>query len=301
MFALLATLTACGEAAPTTQSNSAPENNTPAQPQDETANDGEDTDTADTAENTDTDTETETETGNNNDNSNPTDTLELAPLLEGTFAFKKWVTTLQEVPLMGSSENVTTGWGYSEITFDGTDLWLTEHGCHVEATGMDAVSTEIPDVVPQSMEPIALKLVVWKDGETVHWERPEAAMLVGVTLDNPLLDALPADPSDSRIFDQDGDGNPGVTVKVAGFISGDIYVIQRAINTYYGTLDSEGSLRGHVTERGDQKTLGATNSMLEQDIPNEPINDPEKNQVELIPVDAGMNCETLLANIDSIF
>ena len=302
LIASLALMTACGS---TTEPETNVDNTETTDTQDgnTTTEDNTDSNTADTTDTNDsTDTTDTTDTNDSGaDNATPNETAELAELFEGSFAFKKTVTTLQEVPLMGSSESVTTGWGYSEITFDGTDLWLTEHGCHVEATGMDAVSTEIPDVVPQSMEPVSLKLVVWKEGDTVKWERPEAAMLVGVTLENPLTDELPSDPNDSRIFDQDGDGNPGVTVKVSGFISGDIYVVQRAINTYYGSLGADGSLTGYVIEHGDQKTLGATNAMLEQDVPNEAINDPDRNPLQLIPVEAGMDCDTLMANVDTLF
>ena len=302
LIASLALMTACGSS---TEPETNVDNTESANTQDESttadgATDTSNTDTTDASESTDTSDDTNT-TDSGADNATPSETEELATLFEGTYAFKKTVTTLQEVPLMGSSDSVTTGWGYSEITFDGTDLWLTEYGCHVEATGMDAVSTEIPDAIPQSMEPVALKLAVWKEGETVHFERPEAAMLVGVTLDNPMTDELPSDPNDSRIFDQDGDGNPGVTVKVSGFISGDIYVVQRAINTYFGTLAANGELVGHVIEHGDQKTLGATNAMLEQDVPSEAINDPSRNPLQLVPVDAGMDCNTLIANIDTLF
>ena len=303
-FALIACftlMTACGSTTePETNVDNTDTQDTTTGSDDNT--DSSDTSTTDTADTTDTSDNTDTDsTDSGADNATPSETAELASLFEGSFAFKKTVTTLQEVPLMGSSESVTTGWGYSEITFDGTDLWLTEHGCHVEATGMDAVSTEIPDAVPQSMEPVSLKMVVWKEGDTVKWERPEAAMLVGVTLENPLTDELPSDPNDSRIFDQDGDGNPGVTVKVSGFISGDIYVVQRAINTYYGSISEQGALIGHVIEHGDQKTLGATNAMLEQDVPSEAINDPERNPLQLVPIDAGMDCNTLMANIDTLF
>ncbi|MBT6434467.1 MAG: hypothetical protein HOK28_15315 [Deltaproteobacteria bacterium] len=310
---ILTLLAACGsETDPAnTSGDTSSDNATETQGDTTSSDDASQTSGDETTDDVNTDTDTDTDTNNDTNgadtnssdssSSNASDTVELAPLFEGTYAFKKWVTTLQEVPMMGSSENVTTGWGYTQITFDGTDLWLTEHGCHVESTGMDAVSTEIPDAIPQSMVPAPVKLLVWKEGETVRWEREQAVMLVGVELDNPLTDELPGDASDERIFDQDGDGNPGVTVKVAGFISGDIYVVQRAINTYYGTLDDQGALAGNVTERGDQKTLGATNAMLEQAIPNEPVNDPAKNQVQMVRIEPSMNCELLMNSVDSIF
>ena len=65
-----------------------------------------------TNDSTDTSDTTDTNTNDSGaDNATPSETAELAELFEGSFAFKKTVTTLQEVPLMGSSESVTTGWG----------------------------------------------------------------------------------------------------------------------------------------------------------------------------------------------
>ena len=46
--------------------------------------------------------------------------------------------------------------------------------------------------------------------------RPATPTPVGIRLDDPANDVLPTDPTDPRISDDDGDGNPGVTVTVRG-------------------------------------------------------------------------------------
>jgi hypothetical protein len=203
--------------------------------------------------------------------------------------------------MLGRSEIVTTSWGYTNINWYSGQIWYTEYGCHVESGGSSAVEVEIPDVIAQTIEPKAIEMRVWQDGDTIHWERPETITLLGVNLDDPIRDELPQSPDDSRVYDQDGDDNPGVTVKVGGFISGDLYVIQRTTNTYTGTLDEAGVLVGSIEEFGEQKIMGSTNAMLEQDIPSEHLNDPALNTIELVPVDSSITCQWLMENADTLF
>jgi len=291
----LAALLACGTAdAPTeTSTPDASGNTETSTPTDDSTSDtsSDDSNTADES-NTETD-DTSTAT--------PADASELAPLFEGTYAYKRSVTTAQEVPMLGRSEIVTISWGYTNINWYSGQIWYTEYGCHVESGGSSAVEVEIPDIIAQTIEPKGVELRVWQDGETVHWERPETVTLLGVNLDDPIRDELPENPDDSRVYDQDGDGNPGVTVKVGGFISGDLYVIQRTTNTYTGTLDDAGSLIGSIEEFGEQKIMGATNAMLEQDIPSEHLNDPAVNTIKLVPVDSSITCQWLMENADTLF
>ena len=230
----------------------------------------------------------------------PADADEVAPLIEGTYAYKRTITTAQEIPMMGRSETVNTSWGYTSITAYDGQIWFTEYGCHVETAGSNAVEVEIPDIIAQTIEPEAVPMRVWQEGETIYWERPETVTLLGVRLDDPLRDELPDSSSDSRVFDQDGDGNPGITVKIGGFISGDIYVVQRTINTYTGTLSGV-NLVGSIEEYGEQKVLGSTNAMLEQDVPSEAINDPAVNRINMVPVDATVTCDWVIDNADTLF
>jgi len=297
---MLSTLVACGTTNTEQTSDPAVEGTT--QPEDQNSSDSADetTNTNDSTDATDS-SAPDTDPANTGDADTPSMAAELASQFEGTFALRRSVTTSQDIPMMGPSEIVTTSWGYAQVTFDGEDLWFTEHGCHVESGGDSPVEVDIPDAIARSIQPAAVKLKVWQEGETVYWQRPETVTLLGVTLDDPKGDALPDDPSDNRVFDQDGDGNPGVTVKLAGFISGDLYVVQRTINTYRGTLIDTGVLTGSIEEFGEQSIMGSTNSMLEQDIPSEALNNPDDNVIKMVAVDAAIDCDTVVDLADTLF
>ena len=79
----------------------------------------------------------------------------------------------------------------------------------------------------------------------------------GVTLDDPVNDPLPTDPEDPKIGDQDGDGNPGLTLIVSGVISGQMFVIQRDTSQFAGAMVSAKRVQGGVTWTSEQVYLGA--------------------------------------------
>jgi hypothetical protein len=86
----------------------------------------------------------------------------------------------------------------------------------------------------------------------------------GVRLENPESDPLPTSADDPRVFDQDGDGNPGVTVhvEVMGLIGGDIYVVQRDRTRLSGVVTSDVAIDGLVEWTSEQSVLGASNAFL---------------------------------------
>ena len=295
----LVTLVACGGTETSSDSTTSTAEDTSTTTT-ETDTVSEDTSGDATSDEPETDTEDSASDSGEQASEDSATTEELAPQLEGTYAYKRTITTSQEVPMMGRSETVSTSWGYTSITSYDDQIWFTEYGCHVETSGSSMIEVEIPDIIAQTIEPEAVAMRVWKDGETIHWERPETVTLLGVRLDDPLRDELPDTPTDSRVFDQDGDGQPGITVKIDGFISGDLYVVQRTTNTYIGTLNGE-SLLGSIEEYGEQKVLGSTNSMLEQDVPSEAINDPEVNRIHMVPVDSSVTCAWIIENADMLF
>ena len=61
------------------------------------------------------------------------------------------------------------------------------------------------------------------------------------------------------------------------------------------------NLLGSIEEYGEQKVLGSTNSMLEQDVPSEAINDPEVNRINMVPVDSSVTCAWIIENADTLF
>ena len=106
--------------------------------------------------------------------------------------------------------------------------------------------------------------------------------------------ALPTAKDDPRIFDQDGDGAPGVSVHVDVGIFGEgmIYVVQQSRAELRGTVDN-GIVRGKVTTHLlEQLVVGSTKSLFANNPPGLRPED-HKSRFTLSPLPPGTTCATL--------
>ena len=134
------------------------------------------------------------------------------------------------------------------------------------------------------------------------WRIEENVMVLGARLEDPANDPLPTDPDDPRITDPDGDGHPGVTVEVDGFVSGQVYLVQRLVRGFRGASRSGGSITGTVVGSGDQVVIGASNAILKTFTPKFEHNpDPKRNTFVWVPVAGDSTCETVVAGRDHMF
>ena len=122
-------------------------------------------------------------------------------------------------------------------------------------------------------------------------------------MDDPANENLPTDPNDPRIFDADGDGNPGVTssVKVTEDLKGEIYLARREIFKYDVVQESDDLLSGTITDSSEQLIVGATNDIFKVPAQWKQIDDPERNPVIWKRVDADWDCERLARERDTLF
>ena len=117
-----------------------------------------------------------------------------------------------------------------------------------------------------------------------HVYRPATPSLLGINGDP--LQALSTDPNDPNLTDPDGDGNPGVTVKISvgKFFKGEIYIIRREIFSNYLRLNGNGTLSGYIDDRSEQFVVGASKKILAQ--PSNSIQYPDMglNPILLVPI-----------------
>ena len=123
--------------------------------------------------------------------------------------------------------------------------------------------------------------------------------LNGVRLNDPLMDALPDDTNDARIYDQDGDGFPGVTVFVSGLISGQIN-IQRTITQLSGEV-RDGKISGLVKWHVDEKILDSDQDLLKMGAPIIPNEDESRSVFELVRIPEDFSCDQLIQNAPNLF
>jgi len=225
----------------------------------------------------------------------------IAQRLEGTYAARMRVATVQDLPVLGKSTSTSVTYGIAVVARAGEGLTVTEQGCHVDVQSSGSVSTSVPDAIAQSVAPAAHELRAWEEASALKWARPLVVIPVGVKLADPAKDSLPTAATDPRVWDQDKDGKPGVTVKVTGFVSGDIHVVQRQRNVLAGEVNAKGDLAGLASDTSEQSVIGSSNPVLNQNIPTAPDADASKSNVVLVKDKAGLTCSDLMSRKDAIF
>jgi len=101
------------------------------------------------------------------------------------------------------------------------------------------------------------------------------------------------------VWDQDMDGNPGVTVDVIS-PQGAIYLVKRAIFDFEQGSVTPGWLTGPLEFTVDQNALGATSALLDATVPITPRSGCA-SVYQLKCVDAAFTCDSLVQGYETLF
>ena len=204
---------------------------------------------------------------------------------------------IAEVPVLGFQETDTIGLGLVQITELNGQLNYKLKICQTRIKRPDdIVTTQIPEAFIQSI-PTYYRAVVADDDRVLFSQMAE---LNGVRLSDPFEEELPTSDTDPRIFDQDEDGLPGVTVFVTGLVSGKIHLIQRTITQMEGTLEDD-RISGLVDWSISEQILGADEPLLEMGAPITPNTDRSRSQFEMIRVSQNLDCAQLIESAPNWF
>lgn len=104
-------------------------------------------------------------------------------------------------------------------------------------------------------------------GGKTFLKSPKLVEVFGARLNDTTGEALPKSKTDPRVFDQDKDGHPGMSVNLKIGIGpfsagGQVYIVQRAAWRELATSVSNDSLSGTLEVSLDQETLGSDSSIL---------------------------------------
>ncbi len=165
-----------------------------------------------------------------------------------------------------------------------------------------SVSSSFGDAAAQAIKPEETETeLFFKDGRW-HLYRPETHTLLGIRGDPHL--PLSRDAKDPAIIDADGDGKPGVTVKlnIGNLITGEIYIMRREISSTHMVLNANGSITGNVVDSSEQFVIGASLAILRQPSNATQLKDPGMNPILLVPIDESIDTpEELMAMRDTLF
>jgi len=145
--------------------------------------------------------------------------------------------------------------------------------------------------------------------ESTTFTAADYAWIWGASMANPLTDALPDSPDDSRLFDQDEDGKPAITVAVVADQDqspmGRRYMVRRSVvNSYTGEKSEDGAwIEGIFNFSLDDYVIGleeGSNPMIGS-VPLT-MQDPDVDSPFILRrLPQGSTCELVLANGDNLF
>ena len=191
-----------------------------------------------------------------------------------------------------------------EITQTGSSLLLTQTYCSTDIdSGTFLVSTVIPDAFLVSLGEARRPASLDASGTTIRFDQPWYTEVRGCRLADPVNDPLPTSTDDPRVFDQDSDGNPGLTVRVSilGVAGGDVYVVQRVRYRLSGMVVTPDRIEGLIEWKNDQVTLDATSSFLEANTNSHPDPAPEHSYFVFRRIQPDTLCEEIEEERKALF
>jgi hypothetical protein len=194
-------------------------------------------------------------------------------------------------------------YGFTEFRIEDGRLIQIDRFCRADQLiNQEAVQVVFSEEATQAIEPRAQEVELsYKEGQW-HVYRPASPTLLGIEGDPSL--PLSTDPDDPNLTDPDGDGNPGVTVKLTmgRLLDGELYITRREIYRDYLVLHADGNLYGHVEDESEQFVIGASLRILSQQSNPVQLPDPGMNPIILVRIDEEPDtCDELIARLDELF
>ena len=210
------------------------------------------------------------------------------PDMTGRWVVAQLTTTAAKVPVIGEINARTRMVALHDLAQEGDRVRGDGVLCRLDIdSGSSFVDTKLPEAFKNSLPRPRIDAVIERGDDGTRFRTGRALVVVGAKLEKPD-EALPTSPRDPRVFDQDGDGKPGVTIVIEGIVSGKIYVAQRSWTRLAGKRHGDGSLSGTVYFDNEQAILGTTSSMLDDPPSQRPV--PAKSWFKMVRVPKGTSC-----------
>lgn len=223
--------------------------------------------------------------------------------LVGTWATRTRTLTEQTVPVLGTVRTTSSAYGIAVFARAGSTVTLTERACRVVFDRSSLGTTALDDRAVQAIAPATAPIAFAPMGSAWRWSRAARSVAVGWMPRMSPDEALPTMRTDPRVVDSDGDGNPGVSVRIMNLLaSGTVYVVQTQRSALSGDLANDGTPRAANDPTGSvQRTVGASTNLLAQDVPSRVDAAAANNGVTFVRLAEGADCAAVTARIPMLF
>lgn len=215
------------------------------------------------------------------------------PLPPGTYRLEMIMASTTRIPFFGTSKSASKSVSLVQIRRD-RNGWSQSHKvCDVRVLDSGMIKMEFPDKFIAALANHSYPIHFEKDREGWSYRADLGLERIGYRA-NGTQDKLPAKIDDAAVFDWDGDGHPGATLKLSVPLlpAGELYIVQRGQTILSGRVVQPGRIEGGLEVREfDQRVLGARPGFLARSPEIEP--NPKESRFTLSAVAADSNCEKL--------
>jgi len=156
---------------------------------------------------------------------------------------------------------------YQLLTVEQAGNSITIDGRYCDRTEVNDPNASVPVLIPDAWA--HTETVVHRTGEITPSATgysvltlPELDEVIGANLAS-ATDALPTAADDPRVYDEDSDGQPGITIRLGGALNnGSVYSVQSQATTVNAVAVSSSRLEGALTFTSNQTVLASNPSTI---------------------------------------
>ncbi|HET9915523.1 MAG TPA: hypothetical protein VFQ89_00335 [Candidatus Binatia bacterium] len=216
----------------------------------------------------------------------------------GTYRLEMILASITKVPIFGTSKSASKSISLVEIKRDGAGLIQTHKTCDFRVVDDSKfIKMIFPDKFVAALARHSYPLQIDNDGHGWRYRADLGVERIGYKSNGDDA-AVPSKVDDPAVYDWDGDGQPGATLKLSVPLlpDGELYVVQRGHSILSGKVVHQGRVEGSIEVRDfDQKVIGAKPNFLARS--PEIVPDVKESRFVLESIAAGSSCDTLKAAV----
>jgi hypothetical protein len=215
------------------------------------------------------------------------------PLTVGSYRLEMIMASISRIPFFGTSKSASKSISLVQIRREAGGLVQSHRVCDFRVLEDSAmIKMVFPEKFIAALSNHSYPIELEKEAQRWHYRADLGLELIGY---KPGAEdgKLPTRIDDPEVYDWDGDGHPGATLKLSVPLlpDGELYVVQRGHSILNGRITRQGNVEGAIEYKiFEQKVLGAWPSFLNQS--PEIVPDPKASRFFITPLPPASTCET---------
>ena len=214
----------------------------------------------------------------------------------GTYRLEMIMASTTKIPFFGTSKSASKSVSLVEIRHNVSGIIQNHRVCDFRLLEESAIIKMVfPEKFIAALAKHSYPIQLEKDVQGWSYRADLGVERIGYRA-NRADEKLPGKIDDPTVFDWDGDGHPGATLKLSVplFPAAELYIVQRGQSILTGRVIQPGRIEGNLEVREfDQRVLGARPGFLAKSPEIEP--NAKDSRFTLSPVPADSTCESLRA------